>query len=173
MRKSCLALAVLLLLPTYSLSQESLTNDSVIKMVKAGLSDDLVITTIKSKPGQYNSTVDGIIALKAAGLSDKVVAALVARASGVPSAPVASGLSTPVSGQIPQSTALAAQVTAAPVPPPFHSTDGKVRIYVTDHQIVESNLVIRGAAAAAHSQAGTIPEWSRFKPTWLRRARRS
>jgi hypothetical protein len=165
MRKSCLALAVLFLLSTYSLPQESLTNDSVIKMVKAGLSDDLVITAIKSKPGQYDSTVDGIIALKAAGLSDKVVAALVARASGVPSAPVASGLSTPVSGQIPQPTALAAQVTVSPtqqvpLPPPtpqFHSTDGKVRIYVTDHQIVESNLVIRGAAAAAHSQAGDDP----------------
>jgi hypothetical protein len=60
-----------------------------------------------------------------------------------------------------------AQAVQAPQspPPPFHSTDGKVRIYVTDHPIFESNGIARaggnghawGAAANSHTQAGDDP----------------
>jgi hypothetical protein len=64
------------------LAQTSLDNDSIIKMMKAGLSDDLIISTIGSSAGNYNTTADGIIALKTAGVSDKVVAAIVTKASG-------------------------------------------------------------------------------------------
>lgn len=82
MRRMILAIALLVLCPLLLVAQDALTNDSVIKMVKAGLSDGLVISAIYSKPGQYNTTVDGMIALKAAGVSDKVVAAVVNRSSG-------------------------------------------------------------------------------------------
>ncbi|MFZ1937856.1 MAG: hypothetical protein WBA18_17345 [Terracidiphilus sp.] len=67
----CLALA----------AQQAMNNDAVVKMVKAGLSDDLIVTTISSQPGTYDTSADGIIALKSAGVSDKVVAAMVAKAS--------------------------------------------------------------------------------------------
>jgi len=42
-------------------------------------------------------------------------------------------------------------------PEPFHSTDGKLRIYVTDRPIFESDIVVRGAAGAGHKQAGDDP----------------
>ena len=47
MRKSFLAV---LLLASCSLlaAQQAMNNDSVIKLVKAGLSDDLIVTTINS-----------------------------------------------------------------------------------------------------------------------------
>ena len=61
------------------LAQQSLNNDAVIKLVKAGLSEDLIVTTINSQPGSFDTSTDGLIALKGAGVSDKVVAAIVAR----------------------------------------------------------------------------------------------
>src|ERR1700744_370375 len=60
-----------------ALGQQSLNNASVTKMVNAGLSDDVVIATINSSPGQYTTSPDALIALKQAGVSDKVIAAMV------------------------------------------------------------------------------------------------
>jgi len=68
-------------------AQQTLDNDAVIKLANAGLSDDLIITTINASPGHYDISTDGLIALKAAQLSDKVVAAIVLRANGASSNP--------------------------------------------------------------------------------------
>jgi hypothetical protein len=62
-------------------SQEPLSNDSVIKMVKAGISDDIIVTMVKGQPAKYTLTPDGVISLKASGVSDKVLAAMVERSS--------------------------------------------------------------------------------------------
>lgn len=71
-------------------AQQAMNNDAVIKLVKAGLSDDLIVSTINAQPGTYDTSADGIIALKAAGVSDKVVAAIVSKATApvAPPAPV-------------------------------------------------------------------------------------
>jgi hypothetical protein len=84
MRKSLSVLLFLACCPLL-LAQQALTNDGVIKLVKAGLSDDLIVSTINGSVGQYDTSADGIIALKTAGVGDKVVAAIVMKAS----APVA------------------------------------------------------------------------------------
>jgi hypothetical protein len=63
-------------------SQQSLNNDAVVKLVKAGLSEDLIISTINTQPGTYDTSTDGLIALKGAGVSDKVVSAIIAKAAG-------------------------------------------------------------------------------------------
>jgi len=47
--------------------------------VKAGLSEDLIVSTINGSPGAYDTSADGLIGLKKAGVSDKVVAALIAK----------------------------------------------------------------------------------------------
>jgi hypothetical protein len=54
-----------------------MTNDSVIRMVKAGLSDDLIVQTIGTQPGQYATDADSLVALKEAGVPDRVIAAIV------------------------------------------------------------------------------------------------
>jgi len=68
-------------------AQQTLNNDAIVKLVKAGLSDDLIVTTINAQSGSYDTSADGIIALKAAGASDKVVAAIVTKVSGTAQAP--------------------------------------------------------------------------------------
>jgi hypothetical protein len=59
------------------LAQTALTNESIIKMVKAGLSEDIVLSTVKAQPGNFTTGVDDLIALKTAGVGDKVIAAMV------------------------------------------------------------------------------------------------
>ena len=81
MRNRILITAFLLLCPLL-FAQEQMNNASVIKLVKAGLSEDLIITTINSSAGSYTTSADSLIALKKAGASDKVIAAIVLKASG-------------------------------------------------------------------------------------------
>jgi len=78
-------------------AQQTMNNDAVIKLVKAGLSEDLILSTINSQPGTYDTSTDGLIALKKAGVSDKVVGAIVTKSyapAAAPTAPIqASGTS--------------------------------------------------------------------------------
>jgi len=75
-------------------AQQSLNNAAVVKLVKAGLTEDLIVSTINTQPGSYDTSTDGLIALKGAGVSDKVVSAIVAKAAG--SAPAAAVAASPV-----------------------------------------------------------------------------
>ena len=77
--------AALLAVATWA--QTALTNDAVVKMVKAGLGDDIVVSTIKAQPGKYATGADDLIALKTAGVSDKVIGAMVEKAAGGSTAP--------------------------------------------------------------------------------------
>lgn len=80
-------------------AQQILNNDSIIKLVKAGFSDDMIVATVNGVPGSYDTSADGLIALKAAGVSEKVVAAIVAKGSAPAHAPApaASDLNDPAS----------------------------------------------------------------------------
>ena len=64
-----------------------MNNDAVVKMVKAGLSDDVIVTTINSSPGSYDTSANGLIALRQADVSNKVIEAIVAKTSGGAPAP--------------------------------------------------------------------------------------
>ena len=162
MRRSLLALLFFTVCPLL-VAQQSLNNDAVIKLAKAGLSDDLIVSTINAQSGTYDTSPDGLIGLKTAGVSDKVVAAMVARTAAPPPAPpppVATAPPTAAPQPAPQ-----ALEPPSPPPPPFHSTDGKIRVYVTDHPMFESNGIAQAsgnrhggsAAAVSHTQAGDDP----------------
>ncbi|MGA2206945.1 MAG: hypothetical protein ABSG10_09470 [Terracidiphilus sp.] len=86
MRKSVLAV-LFLSACSFLAAQQAMNNDAVIKLVKAGLSDDLIVSTINASPAAYDTSADGIIALKTAGASDKVIAAIVLKASAPAAAP--------------------------------------------------------------------------------------
>lgn len=143
MHKSFFA-AFLLLICTVMTAQQALNNDSIIKLVKAGLSDDLILSTINASNGTYDTSANGLIALKHAGASDRIVQAIVLRSSG-------NSVSAGSTGQQP-----GPQETAAK-PPAFHSTDGKIRIFVTDHPISEFNSMSKGFSSTSHSQTGDDP----------------
>jgi len=100
MRKSLFGVFFLVFC-SFAIAQQAMNNDAVVKMVKAGLSDDLIITTINASPGTYDVSADGIIALKAAGVDDKVVAAIVAKAAGPAAPPAASAPAPAASGRPP------------------------------------------------------------------------
>jgi hypothetical protein len=70
-------------------AQQSLNNDAIVKLAKAGLSDELIVTAINSQAGTYDTSTDGLIALKTAGVSDKVVAAIVAKVAAPALSPTA------------------------------------------------------------------------------------
>src|ERR1700686_263176 len=74
-------LLLLVLVAGTSFAQSALNNDSIIKMAKAGLGDDVIVSMIKGQPGNYAIEPDTLIQLKTAGLSEKVINAMVEKTS--------------------------------------------------------------------------------------------
>ncbi len=88
-----LLLSFLLAVPLAAIAAP-MTNDDVIKMVKGGLGEDIVLQAINSAEPGFDTTPDGLVKLKQGGVSDKVIQQIMSRkpgapAAAVPSAPVA------------------------------------------------------------------------------------
>jgi len=98
-----LVLAALALFSATSLTaQEVLTNQSLISMKKAGLSDSIIISKIKSSQTKFDASTQGLIGLKNAGLSDQVIEAVVnAGAAPAPAAPAAAAPAAPAAAAAP------------------------------------------------------------------------
>lgn len=64
-------------LPAPKVAPAKMTNESVVRMAKAGLGDDLMVQTIGTQPGEYATDADSLVALKQAGVSDRVITAMV------------------------------------------------------------------------------------------------
>lgn len=82
MRRILIVCLATILLCSILGAQQPLTNNSVIKMVKAGLSQDVILNLINTQPSNFNLGVDQLIALKKAGVGDSLIAAMVKRTSG-------------------------------------------------------------------------------------------
>jgi hypothetical protein len=76
MSKVVIAVGFLVLL----LGQQTMNNESVVNLMKAGFSEDVIISAINRSQGAYDTSVDGLIALKNAGITNKEIAAIVAKA---------------------------------------------------------------------------------------------
>jgi hypothetical protein len=63
--------------PLTAAKTPAMDNESVLKMVKAGLGDDLVIQTINTQPGQYITDADSLVKLKTGGVSDRIITAMI------------------------------------------------------------------------------------------------
>ena len=88
MRKTLFATLLGVAICSPLLGQQSMNNESVVKMAKAGLSDDVIVSTINASTGTYSTTPDDLIALKTAGVGEKVIAAMVTRNSPEPRSPM-------------------------------------------------------------------------------------
>lgn len=97
MRK--LALGMMLALAPLAVSTsawaETLTNDSVLTMVAAGLGDEVIIAKIKATPNTFDLSTAAIVALKAKGVSGPVLAAMLTGPSGAVSAQAAMNADSP------------------------------------------------------------------------------
>ncbi len=85
MRKQLVILSLFALCTMLVFAQQAMNNEGVTKLIKAGMSDDIIVSSINSSPGNYDTSADALIALKTAGASDKVIAAILAKASGASS----------------------------------------------------------------------------------------
>src|SRR5438093_2142834 len=85
-----LAVAALTLVTATSLTaQEVLTNESLIALKKAGLSDSIIVSKIRASQTKFDVSTKGLIGLKNAGLSDQVIEAVVNAGSGSAAPPAA------------------------------------------------------------------------------------
>jgi hypothetical protein len=70
--------------PTSDVSKPHfIDNDTILRMSKAGLDDTVIIQTIQTQPGHYDTNPDDLISLKKAGVSEQVIAAMQARSAGL------------------------------------------------------------------------------------------
>lgn len=71
------------MVPVFAFAQpinaETMDNESIVKLVGAGLSDGLIIDKINTEMCGYDVTMDSIIGLKNSGVSDDVIGAMVRR----------------------------------------------------------------------------------------------
>jgi hypothetical protein len=87
----CFALFSLLLV-----AQQALTNDSVLKLVKADMGDDVIVNTINTQPARFSLDTDDLIALKAGGVSQKVISAMLLKSTNAAPTPPAAAAAGPV-----------------------------------------------------------------------------
>lgn len=62
--------------------QEILNNDAVVKMVKAGLGEGLIVSMVQNQPGNYSLTPEDLVKLKQEGVSEKILTAMVTKGAG-------------------------------------------------------------------------------------------
>jgi hypothetical protein len=72
-------LLALFMLPIMAGAQDALTSESIVKMTKAGVGDDLILSVIQSQSAKYSLTPDDIMKLKQEGISEKVLSAMVSK----------------------------------------------------------------------------------------------
>ena len=59
-----------------------------MRLVKAGLSEDIIVGSINQQQGKYSLTVDDLIALKKTGVSDRIISAMANRSLQPPLTPI-------------------------------------------------------------------------------------
>ena len=77
-----LCLSLVLMLSAAVVAQETMTNDEVISLTKAGLSSSIIVGKIKSSATKFDLSTDSLIKLKQAGVSDDIVGAMLESKSG-------------------------------------------------------------------------------------------
>jgi hypothetical protein len=63
-------------------NSEVLTNDSIVKLVKAGMSEEIIVNMVKAQPTRFDVSVDGLLTLKSNSVSDKIINEMVLRGQG-------------------------------------------------------------------------------------------
>jgi hypothetical protein len=142
--RKCLLLVVASVALPLAFADDALTNESILKMVKAGLSEDVILSMVKSQPAKYTVAPDDLIALKSGGVSDRVVAAMVERNS--------PHLSNTASGATPASGAVA---NGNPNDP-MSSHDSGIYLYAKDRNGEYKMTVLEQAAYQGSKTGGVL-----------------
>jgi hypothetical protein len=143
MRKSHFAF-VLLAFCSAGAAQQTMNNDAVIKLVKAGLPDDLIVTTINASPGKYDTSGDALIALRNAGADSKVISAVLMKSAPGPPPPPAM----PASAALPKTEAPVSKIPAAvdSVGIYYQARDGRWQKVMTETVTRKTGGVLKSVA---------------------------
>lgn len=76
-RYSSLLLLILILLNTSNVFGAKMTNDDVIKLVEAGMSEELIISVIAKSETSFDTSTGDVIALSKKGVSQKIISAMI------------------------------------------------------------------------------------------------
>jgi hypothetical protein len=144
MRPFSIALTVLgLLLTTPGFAQEVLTNQLVVDMLKAGLSERVVVAKIRTSPTNFDTGTDALIALKKNGVPEKVIEAMMSPTAAAPTAPAAGAPPAASVAAVPPA-AMAARPTV------FHIVAGKeVELMVSGIEIQTNRARYAGRSTEA------------------------
>jgi hypothetical protein len=74
-----------------TIAQEVLTNDTIITMKRAGLSDGVILASIRGGATKFDVSTAALVKLKQAGVSDAVIEAMVARSTSPAGLPPSAG----------------------------------------------------------------------------------
>jgi PEGA domain len=172
MGKILVAIAVFTVFPLL-LAQQTLNDDSVIKMAKMGFSEDMIVNAINRSPGTYDTSADGLTALKNAGVGSKVVSAMVAKQS-TPALPAASAPPAAPPQIVPAANVPSATqhtvgepnaVTASSMPAE------RPRVFITDSSSWEMRGAVGGSSSgfAGASSGGARPQTAEIIKTFGQR----
>jgi hypothetical protein len=88
MKQSLACAWVLLSLSSATLhGQEPFTNDTILKLVKAGIGEDTIVGMVNQQPGRYSLNDSDVASLKSSGVSEKVIAAMIVKGVAANGAP--------------------------------------------------------------------------------------
>jgi phage tail-like protein len=166
------ALVFLAICPLMAAAQ-TLNNEAVIKLLKAGSSEDQIVSAITTQPGSYDISADGIIALKAAGASEKVLTAILQKPAAAPATGSNAGHT--------------ASPTPPPPPPPAQSSSSGTTTYENSFKfrvkwdgryipgvsrvsgLVRTTEVVTTRAGGDPSTSQKTPGLTQFSPITLER----
>ena len=77
MKKTVLAFVMLINFPVGSALAETLNNENIISMVRAGIGEDAIVAKIKVSDGQYETSVQDLIHLKRANVPSRIITVMI------------------------------------------------------------------------------------------------
>ncbi len=81
-RKTLFGILPILMVSSLSiLALEILTNEKIIELVEANLSDELILTLITNSEGDFKTDVRSILTLKETGVSEDVIQAMIEKSA--------------------------------------------------------------------------------------------
>ncbi len=64
------------------LAQDVFTNESVVKLVKSGMSETLILNVLRQTPANYDLGADRLVELRNSGVSEKIIAVMLEKSTG-------------------------------------------------------------------------------------------
>lgn len=135
-------------------AQQPLRNADIVKMVKAGISDDLIVATIRNASAKdFDLSPDTVIKLKASGVSEAVIAAMLGAGAGPEKSDAAQEVVIPDGTEV--HLKLLERLSSATA-----KVNDRVRLEATEDVVVGDKVVIAKGAKATGTVTAASPKKS-------------